>query len=303
MKTKNWSTSQKCPQVPCYNFRENPTSTMQHMFLEDFCHGFSFDLAANKNDGSFYDVCPSNSFLKKLLSFQDYHFLRYDMDKLLSRIVRTLVFSGKAFIELVVTTDTEKNIVGISLIPFDPIISVPGKTRNHFVALQKDKRLRFFSIQKRDCVVFRLSDLGFSRYFLRRLYKKLSRYDVLSAGDMSLSPKKTGFDFTVWNDRREFRILQTTPKLGWYGRNQSNPHMGEAYLLYRIIKLKILRQKFLNYFLKQLNQKIEPICKDYGITGTLIAKQIQFSYDELLKKLTSGEMNYSQIGDYLFRFR
>ena len=300
VKTSNVTSSQKCPAVLCFNPRRNPSSAYQHMFLEDFCKRFSFDLAKDKEHRLFYDVLPEKSLLKGLLISQNYDFLEYDLDKLLAHIMRTLIFAGKAFVEVVISSDDESNISGISLVPFDPILSISGRNNTYFITLQHDWKPNFFKINKRNRIVFHLSDLGFRRYSLRRFYNKLPRFDILSAGDMSLSPQKTGFDFSVWNDKREYKLLKASKKTGWHGRSTDNPYMGDAYLLYRAIQLKSLRRSFLDYFLKKINESISVICKDLEVDGTIIAKSISYNYDEILQKLHSGQINYSQLGDCVF---
>lgn len=300
VKTSNVTSSQKCPAVLCFNPRRNPSSAYQHMFLEDFCRRFSIDLAKDKEYRQFYDVLPEKSLLKGLLTSHNYDFLEYDMDKLLTHIMHTLVFAGKAFVEVTLSSDEENNLVGISLVPFDPLLSIPGRNNTYFIALQHNWKPKFFKINKRNIIVFHLSDLRFRRYSLRRFYNKLPRFDILSAGDMSLSPQKTGFDFSVWNDKREYQLLKLSKKTGWCGRSTDNPYMGDAYILYRAIQQKTLRRSFLDYFLKQINESISAICKDLEIDGTIIAKKISYNYDELLQKLHSGEINYSQLGDCVF---
>ena len=270
------------------------------MFLEDFCRWFSIDLAENKEDRFFYDVFPEQSLLKGLLTSQNYDFLEYDMDKLLTHIMRTLIFAGKAFVEVVVSSDEENNITGISLVPFDPILSIPGRHNTYFVAIQRNWKLKFFKIDNRNIVLFHLSALGFRRYSLRRFYNNLPHFDMPSIGDMALSPQEIGFDFSVWNDKREYKLLKASKKTGWHGRGTDNPYMGDAYLLYRAIQLKSLRRRFLDYFLGQINQSISSVCNDKEINGAIIAKKIDYDYDELLKKLNSGEINYSQLGDCVF---
>lgn len=270
------------------------------MFLEDFCLRFSIDLAKNKEDRQFFDVLPEGSRLKELLTSQNYDFLEYDMDKLLTHIMRTLIFAGKAFVEVVLSFDEENNVTEISLVPFDPILSIPGRNNTLFLAIQRDRKPKFFKISKRNIAVFRLSDLGFRRYSLRRFYSKLPRFDVLSAGDMSLAPQKTGFDFFLWNDKREYKLLKASKKTGWYGRSTDNPYMGEAYKLYRAIQKKKLRINLLDYFLSRINDSISVICKELEIEGTIIAKRISYNYDEILQKLYSGQINYSQLRDCVF---
>lgn len=298
--TNAYSTSQKSPKSACINSRKNPSSTYQHMFLEDFCHGFSFELKKDANNRFFYDVSPEGAALKKVLTFQKYDFLQYDMDRLLSHIMRTLVFSGKAFLEIVETTDSDNNIVGISLVPFDPLLSIRCSSSTYFVSIQKDAKLRFFKIGNGNVVTFQLSDIGFWRYYFKLYYNYLSCLDVLRVSEISLSAKETGFDFTVWNDKREYQLLKHSRKIGWYGRNASNQYMGEGYLLFRTIRLRFIRKKFLDYFLDQINKSLKPICDNLKINGSLFARSTSYNYDELLQKLNSGEINYSQLGDYVF---
>lgn len=300
MKISNQNSSQKSPTMLCFNPRRNPSSSYQHMFLDDFCRWFSIDLASNKDDRIFYDVLPQGSLLKELLISKNYKFLEYDMNELLAHIMETLVFSGKAYVEIVLNYDERKNVTGISLVPFDPIISIPFFYNRYFVALQHNGPPKSFKIDNRNIILFHLSDLGFKRYSLRRFYNKLPHYDMLNVTDMSLSDEKTGFDFSVWNDKREYKLLKASKKIGWYGRSTNNPYMGDAYVLYRAIQFKSLRRSFLDYFLKKINESITGICKDLGIDGTIIAKRISFNYDEILQKLHSGEINYSQLRDCIF---
>jgi len=300
MKVSNIISSQKSPSTLCFNSRRNPIASYQQMFLQDFCRNFSIDLAKNDSDGLFYDVLEEKSSLKHLLTFENYNFLKYDMDRVLSRIMRTLVFSGKAFVEIVLSTNNENNVVAISLVPFEPILSIHGVKSNYFVAIQGDGKPRFFKIEKRNVVTFQLSKLGFKRYYLRRFYKRLANFDILSTGDMSQSLQETGFDFTLWNNRREYKLLKASKKIGWHGRSTDNSYMGDAYLLYRAIQFKSLRKRCLDYFLEEINQSISVACKEIGIDGTLIAKSICYNYKELIQKLKSGKINYSQLSNCVF---
>lgn len=298
--TSKISSYQKSPKSPCFSHRKDPSSLYQHMFLEDFCQWFSIELAKSKDDRPFYDVLPEESPLKGLLTFQNYNFLHYGMDRLLAHIMRTLVFAGKAFVEVVLSFDAENNVTGISLVPFDPVLSISGVTNSCFIAIQCDGKLKCFKINKKNIILFRVSDIGFKRYYFKRFYNKLPRFDILSVGDMSLSPQKTGFDFSVWKDKHEYKILKVSRKTGWHGRSTDNPYMGDAYLLHRAMQRKSLRKKFLDYLLEQINRSLVVVCKDLGIDGTLIAKSICYDYNELIQRLNSGDINYSQLGDCVF---
>ena len=60
------------------------------------------------------------------------------------------------------------------------------------------------------------------------------------------------------------------------------------------------KKRFLDYFLAQINASLKPICSELKIEGKLFAKCISHDYDDLLQKLQAGELNYSQLGDYVF---
>lgn len=300
VKTSSKNSSQKSPAVLCLGPRKHTPSPCQHMFLEDFCRWFSIDLAKNKEDRFFYDILPEKSPLKGLLLSQNYTFLEYDLNKLLAHVMHTLVFVGKAFVEVVLFYDEENNVTGISLVPIDPILSIPCSTNTYFAALPHNRKPKFFKINNRNIILFHLSDLGFRRYSLRKFYNKLTHFDSVGVVDMSLSPQKTGFDFTIWNDKCNYKLLKVSKKTGWHGRRTNNPYMGDAYLLYRAIQFKSLRRRFLDYFLKQINESLALICKDLGSEGTIIAKRVSYNYDEILQRLHSGEINYSQLSDCVF---
>ena len=158
--TKNYTSSQKSPRGPCLAFRKEPTSLYQNSFLEDFLRSFSIDLAQDRDNDNFYNIVPNESDLKKVLCFQDYHFLRYDLDKILSQIMYTLIFAGKAFVEIVISTDEEKNLVGISLVPFHPIISIRGFKNTYFVTFLKNKKTKLFKIEVTKVLLAFYNDIG-----------------------------------------------------------------------------------------------------------------------------------------------
>lgn len=298
--SKAYSTSQKSPQKPCLRHRKIATSIYQHAFLEDFCCGFSFNLAENTDYASFYDVEPENASLKKWLTFAKHDFLRYGLDDVFSHFLHTLVFSGKAFAEVVSSYDKSGKLVGISFVPFDPIISIRCFKRTYFVAIQNDKKPKFFNIRNQNIIVLRSSDVGFSRYYLSRFYKRLRKFDVTNVSDMTFSSAASGFDFMLWRNRTEHQLLKCSKKLGWHGRISDAQHLGDAYVLFRSIRFKMLRKKFLEYFLLNINQAVSEICETNGSRGTIVAKTVCHKYDELLEKLSAGEMNYTQLQDYVF---
>jgi len=299
--TKNYTSSRKSPCGPYNTFTKNPVSIYQNMFFEDFFLSFSIDLAKSKYKDDFYNITPKGSELKNLLCFQNYHFLRYDLDKIFSQIMYTLVFSGKTYVEIVLSTDEENSIVGISLVPFHPFLSIRCFKNTYFAALLKNKKIKLFKIEKMKVVSFKLSDLDCTRCYFRRVYRKLNHLDMVKVSKMTMSPGKTGFDFTAWNDKSEYKLLNITKKIGWYGRASGNKYMGDAYLLYRSAKFKLFRKKFLDYFLEKINQALQPICRELNIQGSLVANTIDLDLEKLFQKLSDADLNFDQLSDIIWK--
>lgn len=197
----------------------------------------------------FYKIKPPEDLLRDLLLFEDHQFLEYDMDNLLANIMQDLVCFGKAYLEIVTWRDTEGVIQGVSFALIKPVVVLRGINRTSFVSVQFNKELKLYHIENKNLIVLRIKDLGYSRYSLRKLLRKINKYDFTNVGNMSLYPQKTGFDFKEYTRKSEFALLKATRNVYWYGRNSRNQHMSESYLLYRAAKFVMLRKEFLNYII------------------------------------------------------
>ena len=297
----NCISSQKSPRFHCITLKKRVPGAYPYMFLDDFCALFSGDLSLSGKDDGFYGVNPKEDRLWELLRFEDYSFFDYNMDKLLCSLVDSMVHHGTAYLEIVTWENQDKELVGLSFVPIKPIVSIKAAETTLFASVQYDKKIKFYKIHNSRIIRFRLKDVGFSRYYLYRLLKKLKKYDVTNVGDMSLSPQNSGFDFTEYVRKREFGLLKVTRQVGWYGRNGDNQHMGEGYLLYRIARAKTVRLKMLNYLLQQINGALKPLEKELGFSGSIIINSIDTDFSKIFDKLEKGEINYSQVGDIVIR--
>lgn len=295
--------SQRSPRVACFPMRKSVRGAYPSMFVQDLCASFSFGLAHHplERGRDFYRVEPSDDALKDFLTFEDFMFLDHNIDELLTGAMQDLVSYGKAYLEIVFWRDAEGNVKGISFAPVKPFVVLKGRGKTLFASVLYNKKLKWYCIENKNLIELRLKDLGFSRFSIQRLLKKIKQYDITSVTDISLNPEKTGFDFSEYIRKSEFNLLKTTKRVYWHGRNGDNQYLSESYLLYRSAKFKMLRKDFLNYMIHQINISLQYHKDEAGFGGELVIHCEDVDYMSEFKKFWAGEINISQLSKQVFR--
>lgn len=302
MNNYNYKSSQKSPTNPCLNFRQPIKGLYPNMFLEDFCLAFSYDLSAEtlSYDRNFYTVEPQDDLLKNLLCIKTHRFLHYELDKLLSSITYNLIFNGKVHLEIVIWEDSEGIIKGISFVPINSLFSFKFLNKTVFLSiLSYNKKPRLFNIKNENLITFRLKDLGYSRHYFIKLLKKLQKIDITNVTDM-FTQQKSGLDFAEYTKNCDFKLLNITQKTHWFGRSYNNQHLSESYLLYRSAKFKILRKKFLDYLIFQLNVGISHFSTQANFNGKIVTNSRDTSYMKDFEQFWKGEINLTQLSNIIF---
>lgn len=269
------------------------------MFMEDFCRRFSISLYPYEKHDDFYDIDPSCALLKKYLLFNDYSFFRYTFDQKLSSIIHHLILNGKAYLEIVKWTDKTGQLQGIEFVPIGVKHSIKIGGKFYFFSKSQGQRLKF-KIDEQSVVVFRLKDLGFRRKYFLHLLNKMSLLDITATTALTTDESLNGiYDFTEHQRQVDFCLLKYTRKIYWLGRSYSNQHLSESYLLYRMAHYKMLRFKFLDYILRQINNGLEDLQKEFKFDGKIVTPLERTNFEAHLREYYSGRISASQLSDIL----
>ena len=298
-KNENYISSQQSPRSSLKHDYKYKESMYSHMFLEDFCISFSFEFSSINKDNDFYDVRPANDNLKKYLLFENYSFFRYDFEKILDSSMYSLILGGKSYIEIVTWKDSEGCIKGISFIPLGATNAKEHKEEVLFTSILYNGEKTKYKIKKKNVIALDLKEIGFQRNYFRRLINKMAAIELPSAS-MLENGQKIGFDFREYNKRNELKLLQFNKKTHWLGRNYSNQHLSESYLLYRTAHYKMLRLTILDYFLKKFNDALKRFQGECSFEGKIVATFQRINYEEHLEALRKGEINTSQFRDIIY---
>ena len=296
----NLISSQKSPDVFCIPPYEINGMHVK-MFLEDFCRDFSFDMKASDLDHDFYYVIPSEDKLNSLLKFINPYSFKRNFDKLLSRILESLILSGKSYVEIVTWENSGKEIQGISFVPLSPVKVFRVLGKSYFIVKKFDGSLSKFSIESKHLIRFSLKDIGFSTSQFKKLIKDLKTLDLIDTSGMIENCEKNGFDFNEYTQARAFKLLSTTKKVYWYGRDSSNQFFSESYLLYRNAKFKELRKNIYMSIISKINMALQPYQGCLGFSGEICVHAEWVDYEAAFEKLKRGEINTSQLSKLVFR--
>ena len=159
-----------------------------------------------------------------------------------------------------------------------------------------------FKVNNQSVVSFYLKDLGFKKTYFRQLLNKFSRFDTLGTTNLVLDKSLKGiYNFTEHQKQLEFQFLNCTRKIFWNGRNYSNQHLSESYLLYRAAYADMLQYRFLDYMLQKLNNGFEPLRQEFGFVGRIITPLPRINYNQHLAEYHDGRINASQLGDIILK--
>lgn len=276
-----------------YNLEEN-------MFIDDMCASFSIGFQKQLNDREFYKIKSLDKKLKHLLEFQQYDFLRYELDKLLMNNTRDLLLYGTAYVEIIYWFDNEDNLVKISFKPF--------RFRHQFIYGNKI----FYRVKKVEgsiekgvvnvdnVITFKMKDLGYPKHYLKNKMNKLRKINL---PDINLTlDSNSGFDWSIYNQKQEYKLLRVMKNIYWNGRNYSNQYVTEPYQLYRTMKFNLFRKEILDYLLKKYNSILKEIGEKYNFSGEIIYESNLDDYNNLIEDLRSGRKNCKQVSDEIFIF-
>lgn len=270
------------------------------MFVDDITCHFSICLSQSFDHHDFYTIDSKDDRLKKLLSFNDYQFMEYDFDKILSSIMHNLIFASKTFVEIAFSKNEKGEIVGISLIPFDAIKIASSKKYSCFLSHRSDKRLSVFKIHKEKYIEFNIKELGLKKNDLIKIVKKLKKINVSSSTNLILDKKMNDkFSFDEFQKKQDFLILNYPKKIGW-DRGGNTSLLSESYLLFRQIKLKSFQQKCLSLFIKKINDALNNISNMINASGSITTTASFPEYINEWEKYKDGELSSAGLSKIIF---
>lgn len=281
-------------------------SSYSIMLIDDFTRSFRIALSQSPYPKGYFYVHPANDLLESYLSFQD-RWTDYDFDQFLCSIFHDLIINGKAYAEIITwkkrnEEDDTEEYIGLSIEPIHAKSAKRIGDQYYFKGMNQKGEAVSFMIDAKYTVYFDLKGLGLKRNSFRKLFKRLNSINIQNTTSLMLDKSiEKHYDFMEHIKKNEFKLLQYTRGLYWYGRNMRNQYLSESYRLYRDIHLKLLRKDILNYLLEQINDSLTEFKTEMGFVGTIVAKDLTSDYNAEFQRYYTGEINAEQLGKIIYR--
>ena len=269
-------------------------------FVRDMTIHFSILLSQSVNHHDFYTIEAQDEKLMELLSFDNYGFLEYEFDKILSSIMHNLIFANKTFVEIAFSKNEANEIVGISLHPFDAIKIASSKKHSWFVSRKPDKKISVFKLERNKYIEFNVKELGLRKNCLKRIVKKLKKINITASTKFIMDEKmKNKFFFDDFKKKQDVLILKYPKKIGWMS-SADNSCLSESYSLFRLMKLREFQLKCLTLFIEKINVGINNLSDISKASGT-IKTTVSFPvYRNEWERYHNGEISSSGLSDIIF---
>ena len=300
MRNNNYTLERVSP----YGIRIHADTAVTDLYASSFvrditCH-FSTLLSHSVDHHGFYSINAENDKLRGLLCFDNYLYLEYDFDKVLSSIMYNLIFANKTFVEIAFSKNDANEIIGISLLPFDAIKIASSKNYSWFVSRKPNKKTTVFKVEKKKYIEFNIKELELKKNCLKRIAKKLKRINITSSTRFIMDKKmKNKFRFNDFVKKQDILKLKYPHKIGWLS-STDNSYLSESYLLFRLIKQRGFQLKCLTLFLEKINDGLNNISDMTNAEGTIETTASFPAYQKEWEKYKKGEISSSALSDIFY---
>lgn len=290
--------------VSPYGIRIHSNNAMSNLyvstFVRDLTCSFSILFSQSANHHGFYTIIGSDDRLKELFCFNDYSYLEYDFDKLLSSIMYNLIFSDITFVEIAFSRNEKNEIIGISLFPFDAIKIASSKKNSWFISRLSDHKKTIFKLEKNKYIEFNIKELGLRKNNLKRIVKKLKNLDINTSTRFFADEKmRSKFSFDTFKRKQDVLMLKYPQKIGWTS-GIDNSFLNECYSLFRNIKLREFQKKCLSLFIDKINVGINNLSDIIKTSGTIEATVLLPQYEKEWERYNKGEISSLELSNILF---
>lgn len=290
--------------VSPYGIRIHSNNAMSDLyvstFVRDITCSFSILFSQSENHHGFYTIRAADDRLKELFCFNDYSYLEYDFDKVLSSIMYNLIFADTTFVEIAFSRNGKNEIVGISLFPFDAIKIASSKKYSWFISRLSDHKKTIFKLEKNKYIEFNIKELGLRKNSLKRIVRKLKRLDFNTSTRFLVDEKmRSKFSFDDFKKKQDFLILKYPQKIGWTSGIDTS-FLNKCYSLFRNIKLREFQKNCLSLFIDKINVGINNLSDIIKTSGTIEVIVLLPQYEKEWGRYNKGEISSLELSNILF---
>lgn len=265
-----------------------------HRFYQDLFSGYAYSLSEKELDRrDFFRVTSSDKEIEKLFRNAAHYNFSYDLEQTIDSALYCMAVYGKAYLYVKpeykdIEDESERKNKKLFFLQISEVKGIQEK--NIFYYRTFSKEVSKFDISEGTLITLDLKNLGYRRNYFVKLVKKLGKYDTTSSS-LELINEEPTYDFSVHVNKNQKRILKKVSDIGWrFGMDG----ISDSYILYKEIKMKLFKMRFLHYVLEKINEVlVDNYIQDRTFKIEALTKNV--NYEEIWKKYQCGELTVSDL--------
>lgn len=273
------------------------SSLIEHMFIEDYTTGFSYQFANSSRD--FYETDPTDCELKRLLEHEEYNYLGYEFQNMIMRIFRHMLLGGKAYVEIEEIKEKDK-LVGINFVLISAKKRFAFAKNSFFVGIGQNDKKVCFSVPKTHILKFSMKSLGLKENYYTSKRKKMKSLEITRYTNLSIDPQMNGiYDFSIVAqtiDKQKIKILK---EIGWVARDTENKFLSEMYTLYQRARFLDFMWDSMEYIISVINAGLQSLFGNKEI-GKIVVDMKKKDYLAKFNECFDEKISIHELSNYLY---
>ncbi len=280
-------------------YKKRKENIYSHRFYQDLFSGYAYSFGVKASDKKeFFKIVSNDKKLEKIFCNVNHYNFSYELQQTIDRVLYSLARYGKAYLYVKPEYIEIENESGKTNKELHSLLirEVKGilKKKSFYYKTYSDK-ISKFDIGEGALIIFNLKELGYRKYYFTRLVKKIGKWDATSVS-FELLGKEPLYDFNIHLKKSQKRFLRNVSNIGWrFGTDG----LSDSYILYKEIKMRLFKMKFLRYVLEKINHSlVDNFINDDSFKIETTIKKID--YKNLWENYQEGKLTISDLNKILW---
>lgn len=231
-----------------------------------------------------------------------YEEFNYRMEMIVKQCMDTLIFHGKAYLEIALELDKDNHISGIQLLPLVAQCMEKNSKEHRFCSITWNHDEKHFTIENQCLVVFDLQGLQLKRTLFTDVFDRVLKADkVLGKETLAkIANPPPWYNFNEHLRKRVLQIMKATKDVYYTDYPVLETQLAsDFFILYRSCHREDLKYRMMEYIVNQINYKLKPLTEKHNLHGQLVFSAPAIDYIKEYQKLCEGEISIKQLNDLL----
>lgn len=275
----------------------------KELFLEDIVRSIEFSIVLYKDGNRNIEIENTKGNFKR---YYEFTYLEYNFLEEVANLIGKVIRKGKSEAIIIKKKDKNNVVEGIEIrVPYYNL-KLQGIKNVYFIQKQNiigaSKKYHVTKVKKDEIISINYRDLNINKFKMKRILKNLER-DSIKNEILILLQKNLLYygEFEKIKEKEKITLFKDTKEVRWDARDSWSEYLNSPYILYRKVEFCKYLINLLNTTIDIINNKISNQ-KDVEDSGKIKIKTKNIDkLNELMSKILSGDGQYEELTNYLYK--